>query len=111
MPTYAYRCEKGHVTDHFRSISNRDEPAPCPLCGQVAPRDVVASMEGQASTDQEYATPVYSRGLGVPPNQIREAQQKFPHHNFTPDGRMILTSHNQRKRVLKELGFFDKDGY
>jgi hypothetical protein len=52
-----------------------------------------------------------SNALGVAPNQIAEMQKKFPHHRFAPDGRMIFRSHQERNRVLKDLGFVDKDGY
>lgn len=111
MPTYTYKCKAGHHHDRIRTIGDRDAICPCPKCGKRAKRDVVASMEGQASTDQEYVTPVYSNALAVPPSQIRQAQKRFPHHEFAPDGRMILRSHNHRKRVMRELGYMDRDSY
>lgn len=67
-------------------------------------------MAEAVHTDRGYQTPILSEALGVNPSQINEAKQRFPHHNFTPDGRMILSSHTERRQVLKELGFRDWDG-
>jgi hypothetical protein len=63
----------------------------------------------QPHTDPGYQTPILSDALGVHPSQIAEAQSKFPHHNFTPDGRMVIRSHTERNRILKELGFHDRN--
>jgi hypothetical protein len=75
----------------------------------MAGRDAVASM--QPKTDLGYDSPLLSDALGVHPSQIAEAKRRFPHHNFAPDGRMILGSHYERKRVLKDLGMHDRDSY
>lgn len=41
MPTYEYRCPKGHVFDVFQKMS--DEPvATCPECGETAERQISA---------------------------------------------------------------------
>ncbi len=37
MPTYDYRCEKGHVFELFHSIKD-DTPRHCPKCGKPAQR-------------------------------------------------------------------------
>jgi hypothetical protein len=62
-------------------------------------------------TDTGFQTEQLSDALGVHPDQIPEAQKKFPHHRFHPDGRMILGSAGERKRVLKDLGFHDLNCY
>jgi len=111
MPTYVFKCRAcEHSHDEQRQISQRDEAATCPLCESRSERDVVASMRVN-STDQEYSQPIYSNALGVPVNQIDQAKKTFPHHEFTPDGRMVLRSHAQRNRVMKDLGFFDRDSF
>jgi hypothetical protein len=61
--------------------------------------------------DPGYFAPILSNALGVAPNQVAEMQKRFPHHRFAPDGRMIFRSHQERNRVLKDLGYHDKDGY
>ncbi|MES2481654.1 MAG: zinc ribbon domain-containing protein [Pseudomonadota bacterium] len=38
MPTYDYRCTGCGDFDALRRISARDEPCPCPDCGQAATR-------------------------------------------------------------------------
>jgi hypothetical protein len=48
-----------------------------------------------------------SEALGVHPSQIDEARRRFPHHEFAPDGRMVIKSVAHRKKVLKELGYAD----
>ena len=37
MPTYEYRCPKGHEFDLFQSMSDEPEAA-CPECGELAER-------------------------------------------------------------------------
>lgn len=39
MPTYEYRCPKGHEFEHFfRTISSAESSMKCPECGEVAER-------------------------------------------------------------------------
>ena len=45
------------------------------------------------------------------PGQIDEARRQFPHHRFTPDGRMILGSSAEKRTVLKDLGYADFGDY
>lgn len=41
MPTYEYRCPKGHDFEHFFSrISESTSTLPCPECGEVAERRI-----------------------------------------------------------------------
>lgn len=115
MPRYAYECALHHRLDQVRTIDDRDTPKLCPVCDEAKvctplQRDVIGSMPVH-TTEKEYEKPIFSDALGVHPSQINEAKQKFPHHEFTPDGRMILRSHTQRNRAMKDLGYHDKDGY
>lgn len=113
MPVYTFKCLVcGRSHDELRTIANRDLPSPCPFprCDGACERDVVESMRVN-STDQEYGTPLLSEALGVHPGQIKEAQKRFPHHEFHPDGRMIIRSHASRNRIMRELGFVDRDGF
>jgi len=50
MPTYDYDCGACGGFDAFRLISQRDEPAACPACGQAATR-VFASAPRLALMD------------------------------------------------------------
>ena len=39
MPTYEYRCPKGHEFEHFfRTISSAESRMKCPDCGELAER-------------------------------------------------------------------------
>jgi putative FmdB family regulatory protein len=39
MPTYEYRCPKGHEFEHFfRTISSAESSLKCPECGEMAER-------------------------------------------------------------------------
>lgn len=113
MPVYVYKCDVcGRTEDRVLSVAERDNGViQCPnaLCSGATRRDFAS--EHVHSTDQEYHTPVYSNALGINPIQIPEAMKRFPHHEYTPDGRMVFRSHAQRNRVLKELGWVDKDGF
>ena len=41
MPTYEYRCPKGHEFEHFfRSINAAESTMKCPECGEVAERKI-----------------------------------------------------------------------
>ena len=41
MPTYEYRCPKGHEFEHFfRTISSAESTMKCPECGEIAERKV-----------------------------------------------------------------------
>lgn len=127
MPVYVYKCDVcGTTEDHIRRVADRNDLPPCPACThdtkhypggnfmeevpdvQRMQRDITA--EG-GHTDTGYQNEILSEALGIDPSQISEAKKRFPHHNFAPDGRMILTSHGERKRVLRELGFRDWDSY
>lgn len=110
MPTYQYECKKcKHVADHVRSISGRDDQLSCPVpnCGADMKRDVIASMSGVSSANEEYDQPVVSHSLGVPVHQLNEARSRFPHHEYQPDGKLVIRSHAERRRVLTDLGYTD----
>ena len=41
MPTYEYRCPKGHEFEHFfRTLSSAESQMACPECGETAQRQV-----------------------------------------------------------------------
>jgi putative FmdB family regulatory protein len=43
MPTYEFRCPKGHEFEKFyRSMSGAPLEAPCPVCGKIAERQMSA---------------------------------------------------------------------
>jgi putative FmdB family regulatory protein len=40
MPTYEYKCPKGHVFEKFYPTINNKRTAPCPTCGKKAERQL-----------------------------------------------------------------------
>jgi hypothetical protein len=55
--------------------------------------------------NEEYDQPVISYSLGIPIRQLNEARRRFPHHEYRDDGRLVIRSHAERQRVLKDLGY------
>lgn len=111
MPVYEYVCAKQHVFSTVTTIAKRDDPGmTCPTCGSRAWRDAVASM--RPHTETGYQKEMESEALGVNPSQIPEIQKQFPHHRFNPKtGAMLIGSHQEMKRVLKDIGYRDWNAY
>ncbi|HKJ02860.1 MAG TPA: FmdB family zinc ribbon protein [Longimicrobiales bacterium] len=64
MPTYEYRCPKGHHFELFQRIS--DEPgADCPECGEPAQRQISAGagflFKGDGFYITDYRSPDYKK--------------------------------------------------
>jgi hypothetical protein len=122
MPVYCFKCPlEGHRKEVVRTVARRNDPLTCERCRQIHPealsqpalllmqRDLEAEMLG--STDREYAQPIYSDAMGCAPSQVAEFRKFHPNVNYADDGRVIIRSHREHKRVMKELGFFDRCGY
>ncbi|MFP3345223.1 hypothetical protein R0J87_22345, partial [Halomonas sp. SIMBA_159] len=77
-------------------------------CHMLMPRNYFAE---HASTRGDYVEPVLSEAAGVMPDQVAEHRRRHPDVPMTNDGRVIFTSHSQRKRVLRKLGMVDRDGF
>ena len=42
MPTYEYRCPAGHEFEKFQKMSESQAELPCPVCGEIAARQMSA---------------------------------------------------------------------
>lgn len=84
----------------FEAYASVGESIPCPSC-------LMPAQLTQDKTINAEAPEMYSEAVGVHPSQIAEAQRQFPHHRFTPDGRMIFKGQREKDRVLKDLGYVD----
>jgi putative FmdB family regulatory protein len=67
MPTYEYRCPKGHEFELFQRIT--DEPgAPCPQCGEPAERQLSAGagllFKGSGFYITDYRSDSYRKAAG-----------------------------------------------
>lgn len=104
MPLYTFRCDQGHDFDVFGHMADPPQTAACPLCQGPGQR-VFLPPAGRVFQEQ------YSEALGVGPGQVDAARRQFPHHRFTPDGRMIISSASEKRQVLKDLGYADFGDY
>lgn len=66
---------------------------------------------GVGSTGLEYDKPILSDSLGVMPNQVADHRRRYPDIPMLDDGRVVIRSHAEGKRIRKTLGFYDKNGY
>lgn len=109
MPTYDQRCTKcKHEFEDFRFIAHHAEDPVCPKCGAKTKRFIGSREQMAPGFDVE----MESEALGVNPSQIREIQKQFPHHRFNPHtGAMLIGSHQEKKRILKDIGYRDWDSY
>lgn len=106
MPDYRYVCDKCGATANKLTMSIKEEvPAGDECCGQLMHRDYRGSGKFQAA----YSKPILSDGLGVMPNQVNAARKLHPDREYTPDGRLVIRSHADRNRYLKEDGFHDNN--
>ena len=109
MPIYTYSCKEcGAEPEEIRPVAECEEDLECPECGGVAKRTI-----GNAhTTEQAFDRPVLSRSLAIPcPKQRAQMQKLHPDRKYLPDGRLVIKSHAQRNKILKEEGYVDHDGY
>ena len=110
MPVYSYQCQTcQNCMDIYRPVRDRNRSVNCRKegCDGRAKR----LFHTVNSTQQDYAQPVLSDSMGVNPDQVPEHRRNFPDVPITDDGRVICKSHHDKKRIMKILGFHDKDGY
>lgn len=108
MPVYSYACACGATEDHYTTVDKRNDPRVCPVDGGEMIRDFLAEQTPRRFAETGEGV---SEAMGVNPDQIAEAKKLFPHHNFRPDGAMVFKNYQERKRVIKDLGYRDYDSY
>ncbi|NJD18130.1 MAG: zinc ribbon domain-containing protein [Gemmatimonadetes bacterium] len=64
MPTYEYRCPRGHHFEVFQRISDKPEAA-CPQCGQPGQRQISAGggflLKGEGFYKTDYRSADYKK--------------------------------------------------
>lgn len=111
MPVYCFKCIGcAHVQSEIRTIANRNEITKCEKCEiGVCSREMFA--EGVHSTEMDYDKPILSDAMGVHPSQVQHHRRMHPDVPMTDDGRVIIKSHAEGKRIRARLGFFDRKGF
>jgi hypothetical protein len=104
MPIYVFRCECGQVQEVFRHHPDSPRRGPRCSCGKT-PRRSFRDETVHAETD--WTEPLLSESMGVMPNQVAEHRRRFPDINMTDDGRVIIKSRAEKRRVMKTLGFHE----
>ena len=81
MPTYEYRCPRGHEFELFQRIS--EEPgAPCPVCGEKAERQLSAGggllFKGSGFYITDYRSDSYKKAAGgdKPASESKSSESK-----------------------------------
>lgn len=99
MPLFDFECKNCRkvVEDKF---FRKDPPnsMQCPICGHPAYR--IFSL-GRGVRSGESRT-IYSRSMGVHPNQIAEMERLHPGRKYAPDGRLEVNGFEHQKKLAKE---------
>lgn len=106
MPVFVFKCKDSHVTEEF-FFSWRECPKTIKCdCGLRAKKTIC-----QTSCHTPYAKPVLSDAMGVHASQVADHRKRYPDVPMTDDGRVVVKSHTEHRRIMKRLGFYDKAGY
>jgi len=98
VPLFDFKCSKcGNVDEQMHRYPRKTST--CPVCGSMSKRIFTLGRGSQSGEGRV----IYSSAMGCHPDQIPEMKRHFPHHEFTPDGRMIVRGPAAQKRIAKEL--------
>ena len=113
MPIYCYKCRQcGSVKEVAKPMSRYKSPEVCDNDGLIMYRDLQAEQGNVIHRPGTW--PMFSDAAGVAQHQIPEAVEHsrkigIP-TDFTPDGRVIFTSRQHRKRYCEAIGLYDRSG-
>jgi len=98
MPLFDYKCSKcGEIQEHF--LKKPRKFMKC-SCGGMAKRLFTLGCR-QAPPE----TPIWSKSMGVAPDQIKEMNRIYPHHEYHPEtGDLRVRNYQHQKKLAKELG-------
>lgn len=72
-------------------------------------------MDGGFPAMNGWSKPMLSDAMAVHPEQIEEARERDKKHgvptDYTADGRPILHSEDHKRRLMKSLGYHDRNSY
>lgn len=111
MPRYFFRRrDTGELVEQFvpaKRVNRSGVPKTVTVAGEHG--RVVADFEPGAHLDSIGVPPpsAYPRtleSLGCMPNQIETMRKRFPHHDYTPEGAMVVRSRRHMERCAKDVG-------
>jgi hypothetical protein len=121
MTIHIYKCKVCGHEHGFRDAWTKREW--CPKCNKAAamrgessppdsmfPTGRTTEIEsGLGGASLNYKREMVSNALAVHPKQIPQMKERFPHHRFNDKGQMLIGSGPEFNRVLKDIGFADKN--
>ena len=118
MPVYCFRNADNEPVELFMTISEMSSRSRDDMSilheGETLKRDKAAELRGFADTNDK-GWPLISEGAGTHPSEIAATQEllqkKGVSCDYTPDGRPVMRDPRHRKRVLKALGYYDRETY
>lgn len=96
MPLFDYKCEKCNEVQEF-FLKNARKSVQC-NCGGVAKR--IYTVRAMALD-----TPIWSKAMGVAPEQIEEMNRIYPDHVYHPKtGDLRVMNARHRDKLAHQLG-------
>lgn len=66
MPIYGYQCDDCGPFSEFCKMADFDKPAPCPACGELAPREASAAYLGRMQPNNRKAHALNEKNSSEP---------------------------------------------
>ena len=105
MPIYQYELPDGSLFEEFFH-SFRQAPDTLTVHGRKARRMAFTRPTARRSEGGPSAYPLLSDAMGCHPDDIPERSRAFG-VKFTPDGRAVIRSRQEYRRVAGAMGFRD----
>ena len=103
MPKYCFVCKDCGHFDTFKPVDFRNEKTNCPKCNKLCPRDSTYELQNSGDFTAISKSRVrLSNSMGVHPKRISAAEKRYPGSKYTPDGRLIVNSRQDKLRKMKE---------
>ncbi len=98
MPIYEYQCPNCGTKEEV--FTPKYEPPEFIDCKCGSRKKKIISLPNTDLKNNERLSNV----MGVNPRQIPEAEKRFPGSKYTPEGKLIINSRQDKKKKMKERG-------
>jgi hypothetical protein len=99
MPLFKFKfvCEDCGVEEE-KFLKTSPITIVCSACSGVSNQTIVSGHKTRGSG----SSTMYSRSMGVHPNQIPEFERRFPGRKYAPDGRLEVNGFQHQKKLATE---------
>jgi hypothetical protein len=97
---FEFKCENCHSIEE-KFFKSPPITAVCSDCSGVSVRTAIPGRKTRRKTRGEIKT-IYSRSMGVHPNQIADMEKNHPGRKYAPDGRLEVNGFQHQKKLAKE---------